>query len=117
MRSYNQYVAESNCPSSKDPKVFQVPVTKGKEDSLTLAILNKAAQLKDKKDKALTICSVMSMKRKFPGYIFVEAMTERDVKSSLEGFLDIMLKEMQPIKDDQYQNLFKERDMQSSTLK
>jgi hypothetical protein len=56
-----------------------------------LAILNKASQLKDS-EKALAICSVMSMKRKFPGYIFVEAMSELAVKTSLEGFLDVIVR-------------------------
>jgi transcription antitermination factor NusG len=56
---------------------------------LTLAILNKASALKDSANP-LTICSVMSMKRKFPGYIFVEANSDHEVKQSLEGFLDVM---------------------------
>lgn len=68
-------MGDLNSPSVKDPKVYQVPVLKGKEDALTLAILNKASQLYNKKEEALAICSVMSMKRKFPGYIFVEAMS------------------------------------------
>jgi hypothetical protein len=29
-RNYNQYIADTNCPSLKDPKVYQVPVVKGK---------------------------------------------------------------------------------------
>lgn len=116
-RSYNQYVGDWNSPSAKDPKVYQIAVVKGKEESLTLAMLNKASQLHNKKDQALSICSVMCMKRKFPGFIFVEAMTEQAVKHSLEGFLDIVSREVQPIKDDQYQNLFKEKDTYSTQIK
>lgn len=76
---------ESLLPTINDPKIFIVSVKPNSEDNLVLCILNKAkhcAQLKQR----LKIVSVISIKKKYPGKIFVEAFSVDHVYEDLRGF-------------------------------
>jgi len=75
-------------PSDKDPKIFVVHVKPGSEDLLVIKILNKAKYFYNKPGQ-LSIVSAMSLKKKFPGRIFVEAFSDSDVYESLSGLNDI----------------------------
>ena len=50
--------------------------------------------------------SVLAMKKKFPGKIFVEAYHEKDIRSSVDNFIDINLSKIQPFDSESYRNLF-----------
>ena len=57
---------------------------------MVLCILNKAKHVAKTENK-VTIVSAMSMKKKYPGRILVEAFNERDIRESLDGFNNVNL--------------------------
>ena len=77
-------------PNKEDPKLYWVGVKPNHEDEMVLCILNKAKHLAKTEDK-VKIVSALSMKKKYPGRILVEAFSERDIKESLDGFNNINL--------------------------
>lgn len=77
------------------------------EDELVLNILNKARHFAKDPEKKLKIISVIALKKKFPGRIFVEAYEERHIYESLEGFNDVHLgKKIVLLGHDNYASLF-----------
>ena len=61
-------------PSQYDHKMFIVQVKQGKEEELALSILNKAQYYaQNEPRKKVNITSVLALRKKYPGKIFVEA--------------------------------------------
>ena len=77
-------------PAKGDPKLFWVNVRPNHEDEMVLCILNKARHLAKTANK-VAIVSALSMKKKYPGRILVEAFNERDIRESLDGFNNVNL--------------------------
>ena len=70
--------------------------------------------MRSEKESKLGIISAFSLKRRFGGYIFVEVRREKDrmrslanVRRALEGMSDAFLGKAEPIRDEDYENLFK----------
>lgn len=77
-------------PGDKDPKLFVINVKPRHEEDMVLKILNKARHLAGTTNR-VTIVSALAMRKKFPGKIFVEAFSEKDIRDSLDGFNNINL--------------------------
>eukprot|EP00919_Chromeraceae_sp_WS-2016_P012346 GHVR01028813.1.p3 GENE.GHVR01028813.1~~GHVR01028813.1.p3 ORF type:complete len:101 (-),score=5.89 GHVR01028813.1:2274-2576(-) len=95
-------------PTESDHKMFVIGCKQGKEEEMTFCILNKGsyyAKTKNPKYR-VAITSVLSLKKKYPGKIFIEAQCEKDIRDSLEGFIDINLHKIQPLDHESYSNLF-----------
>ena len=54
----------------------------------------------------MTIGSAMSLKKKYPGKIFIEAQSEKDVKDSLQGFIDVNVGRVTAMDHEFYSSLF-----------
>lgn len=71
-----------------------------------LRLLNKARHVAETTNK-VTVITATSMRKKYPGKIFVEAFSEKDIRDSLEGFNDVGLgRNMIQLDKEGYTELF-----------
>lgn len=54
----------------------------------------------------MSITTAFSFKKKYPGKIFIEAATEKDVRDSLDGFVDVNLGQIRMMDEESYSSLF-----------
>lgn len=71
-RAYLIKQEEELFPSEMDPKLYIVNVKLKSEESLVLSILNKAKHMA-MDNKKMSIISVIALRKKYPGKLFVEA--------------------------------------------
>jgi hypothetical protein len=57
---------------------------------MVLCLLNKARHLAGE-GKRVRVVTATALRKKYPGRIFVEAFSEKDVRDSLEWFNQVML--------------------------
>lgn len=70
--------------------MYWVSCKQGKEEELVMSILNKTAFYEHTHNEKykMQIGTAMALKKKYPGKIFIEALNEKAVKDSLQGFID-----------------------------
>lgn len=81
---------EAMLPSARDFQMYWVSCKQGKEEELVMSILNKTAFYEHSHNEKykMQIGTAMALKKKYPGKIFIEALNEKAVKDSLQGFID-----------------------------
>lgn len=77
---HEDVIVQSNLPSTRDPKLWQVRVKKNFEKIAVMALLNKSIDFA-KRGQPLSILSVTSSDST-EGYIFIEAFKEIHVKEA-----------------------------------
>ncbi len=73
-----------------------------------MAVLNKAAYY-DKTQNIkykVQLGTVMAMKKKYPGKIFIQAQNQKVIKESLQGFIDVNTGRITPMDHEFYSSLF-----------
>ena len=96
---YKRRENEAMLPSSRDFQMFYVNCKQGKEDEMVMSILNKTVYYERTKNEKfkMSIGTAMALKKKYPGKIFVEANSEKAVKESLQGFIDVNIARVTPM--------------------
>ena len=54
--------------------------------------------------------SVMALKKKYPGKLFIEAENEKVIKESLQSFIDVNTSRVTPMDHEFYANLFEAKE-------
>lgn len=99
--------------------MFIVSCKIGKEEEMVMSILNKTAYFIKTKNVhySMKVSSALALKKKYPGKIFVEAPGENQVRSSLEGFIDVNTKKIIPMDNEFYSNLFEAKQVKDIQFK
>ena len=102
-----------------DHQMFTVQCKVGKEEEVAMSILNKSAYYQQTKKPGykIEITSALSLKKKYPGKIFVQAPSEAAIKNGLEGFIDVNTKKITPMDSDFYSSLFEAKETKDITFK
>lgn len=93
-----QVAQQSLLPSAKDPKIFMIKCTPGKEMELTRSVMNKTLAIYEK-TKMLKVKSAFCGSAK--GYIFIEALSDSLVKEIIMGLKGLYMGKIRQLAVDQ----------------
>lgn len=99
-----QVAQQSLLPSAKDPKIFMIKCTPGKEESLVMAIMNKTIDVYEK-TKIMKVKSAFSGSAR--GYVFVEALSDTLVREIILGLKGLYMSRIQQLPVHQMTSVLK----------